>query len=578
MSKFKKKLLPIFILFLAASLRLININWDQGHFLHPDERFLNMTIKELEIPNSLSEYFDPQLSRLNPRNHERSFFVYGNLAPSLNKLVTSLLKQDSLEEITITGRLLSALADLLVIPIIYLTVLLLEKNLKDKKLKIDPNTKFWAIFIYALSVLPIQQAHFFTTDTFLNLFVFASFYFSLQFFFKRKLCWLIASGIFSGLAISSKISGVFILPLNLSLLALSYFWPIKKQFAKQSYKKNLIKIFRIIFIFFISTYLSLRISSPYIFENTSFFQINLANNFINNLKELRSLEGNEVWFPPAIQWIDRSRFFGLKNLVFFGFGLVASMLAIKGITLSIKKIILSFKKPKLEAELLALTLVLFWLFCFLTYYSQQFVQSIRYYLIVYPFLAIFAGFGVSNFLKERANKLLYTTILIFTLSIWPLMFISIYIKPHSRIQASEWIYENIPSRNLLITEHWDDTLPIKKDYSQYYENQELAVFSPDNESKWLEMQSILSKADYYILSSNRAWGSIIRLPEKYPQMSKFYQDLLSGKGNFKLVAQFKSHPSLEYLGIPISFNDSWADEAFTVYDHPEVLIFKRISN
>jgi len=149
------------------------------------------------------------------------------------------------------------------------------------------------------------------------------------------------------------------------------------------------------------------------------------------------------------------------------------------------------------------------------------------------------------------------------------MFISIYIKPHSRIQASEWIYENIPSRNLLITEHWDDTLPIKKDYSQYYENQELAVFSPDNESKWLEMQSILSKADYYILSSNRAWGSIIRLPEKYPQMSKFYQDLLSGKGNFKLVAQFKSHPS---------FNDSWADEAFTVYDHPEVLIFKRISN
>lgn len=538
-----------------------------------------MTVQELEIPNSLSDYFDPQLSELNPRNHGRNFFVYGNLAPSLNKLITSLLKQDSLEEITITGRFLSAMADLLVIPIVYLTVLLLEKNFKDKKLKIGPNTKFWAILIYALSVLPIQQAHFFTSDTFLNLFVFTSFYFSLQFFFKKKLFWLVLSGVFSGLAISSKISGIFILPLNLSILVLNSLWPIKKQFSKQFYKKNLIKIFSLIFIFVISTYLSLRIGSPYIFENASFFQINLATDFINNLKELKALEGNDVWFPPAIQWIDRSNFFGLKNLVVFGFGLIASIFAIKGIMYSVKKIILSIKKRKLKIELLILTLILFWLFCFLIYYSQQFVQSIRYYLIIYPFLAILASFGVSGFLKKRANKLLYSTIIIFALSIWPLMFISIYIKPHSRIQASEWIYENIPNRSFLITEHWDDALPMNlKNHSQYYESQELAVFIPDDESKWLEIESTLSKADYYILSSNRAWGSIIRLPKKYPQMSRFYQDLLSDKGNFQLVAKFNSYPSLEYLGIPISFNDSWSDEAFTVYDHPEVLIFKRIAN
>jgi hypothetical protein len=37
----------------------------------------------------------------------------------------------------------------------------------------------------------------------------------------------------------------------------------------------------------------------------------------------------------------------------------------------------------------------------------------------------------------------------------------------------------------------------------------------------------LEQSRYYILSSNRAWGSIIRVPEKYPQMSQFYQDLLA---------------------------------------------------
>jgi len=38
-----------------------------------------------------------------------------------------------------------------------------------------------AAFFYAMAVLPIQLSHFFATDTFLNLFMFASFYFALRF-------------------------------------------------------------------------------------------------------------------------------------------------------------------------------------------------------------------------------------------------------------------------------------------------------------------------------------------------------------------------------------------------------------
>jgi hypothetical protein len=92
------------------------------------------------------------------------------------------------------------------------------------------------------------------------------------------------------------------------------------------------------------------------------------------------------------------------------------------------------------------------------------------------------------------------------------------------------------------------------------------------------MNNILNKADYYVLSSNRGWGSITTVPEKYPMMSKFYNDLLSGKTNYKLIKEFTSYPSLCYMLHVTCYmlNDQWADESFTVYDHPKVMIFKNV--
>jgi len=82
--------------------------------------------------------------------------------------------------------------------------------------------------------------------------------------------------------------------------------------------------------------------------------------------------------------------------------------------------------------------------------------------------------------------------------------------------------------------------------------------------------------DYLVLSSNRLWGSIGRLPQKYPVSAKFYQNLLAGKLNFEKIAEFTSCPCFP----PGKFNlfcfpDQSADESFTVYDHPKVMIFKR---
>src|SRR5207253_1272950 len=121
--------------------------------------------------------------------------------------------------------------------------------------------------------------------------------------------------------------------------------------------------------------------------------------------------------------------------------------------------------------------------------------------------------------------------------------------------------------------HWDDPLPLPLEPKSYL-GELLPVFDPDTPEKWNKIDSLLHVGNYLILSSNRGWGSIPTVPEKYPRMTQFYKELFAGRLGYKKVAEFTSYPSLAYLGIPITFPDDWAEESFTVYDHPKVMIFK----
>ena len=118
-------------------------------------------------------------------------------------------------------------------------------------------------------------------------------------------------------------------------------------------------------------------------------------------------------------------------------------------------------------------------------------------------------------------------------------------------------------------------MPLPENYGKTFQSEQLPVFDPDSNEKFSKMQDLLQRADYYILSSNRGWGSIPTVPEKYPRMTVFYNQLLNNKTNYKKVSEFHSYPSLRYLGIPLDFPDQWSDESFTVYDHPLVLIYKK---
>ncbi|MCZ7576719.1 MAG: hypothetical protein M5U18_06620 [Dehalococcoidia bacterium] len=81
----------------------------------------------------------------------------------------------------------------------------------------------------------------------------------------------------------------------------------------------------------------------------------------------------------------------------------------------------------------------------------------------------------------------------------------------------------------------------------------------------------LNSADYVAITSNRIRESVKKLEREYPATIRYYALLESGELGFERVRTFKVHPT--FLGI--SVDDSGAEESFTVYDHPEVRIYRK---
>ncbi len=547
------KLLLLLIVLLGGFLRFYDIDWDQGQHLHPDERFLTMVATAMTTPPSLGDYLNPATSTFNPANIGHSFYVYGTLPVVVTKLIAIPLGFDNYGDITILGRLLSGFVDILAIIVIYKIVALLEK-----KHKLHSHIKYCAAFFYAIAVLPIQLSHYFAVDTFLSFFMLTSFYFMLRFSYTKNIFFIIFSAAFFGLAIGSKISAIYIAPLLGFFLIKTYI----PHFSIP--KKSIPHIILPGLLFCLVSYVIGRLADPYLFQTGNIIDPTINALFLQNIEALKNWGSADAWFPPSVQWINKTPIvYPLINLSILGIGVGFSILVIFGI-------IQLFKRYG-AVDFIA---IFSWVLFFFLYQGLQFSTTMRYFLPIYPFLAILAAIGFYELTKHWSNMI--KVLCIIPIILWTMLFFSIYTTVHSRNAASIWIYDNIPSGYTLLSEHWDDSLPLGTNppSQKTYTFEQLPVFDPDTPEKWQKMNDLLNRGDYMVLSSNRGWGSIPTVPERYPQTTKYYEDLFDGNSKYKKVAEFTSYPSLHYLGIPISIPDDWAEEAFTVYDHPKVMIFE----
>jgi 4-amino-4-deoxy-L-arabinose transferase-like glycosyltransferase len=190
-----------------------------------------------------------------------------------------------------------------------------------------------AAALYAFAVLPIQQSHFMTVDTFTNTFGLLTVYLGVVVLTRSSLLYsgkgpptarigfgqwfpYAAFGLALGMAAASKINAVS-LALLLPAVEAVRFARLKPE-EREVYGKFSLKM---ILLAALVSLLSFRVFQPYAFSGTSFFTLGLNREWLDGLKSLAQQSTGNVDFPPALQWARRSVGFSLTNLVVWGLGI-----------------------------------------------------------------------------------------------------------------------------------------------------------------------------------------------------------------------------------------------------------------
>ncbi len=163
-------------------------------------------------------------------------------------------------------------------------------------------------------------------------------------------------------------------------------------------------------------------------------------------------------------------------------------------------------------------------------------------------------------------------------AVWALSFSQIYSQEHTMNQASRWMYQNMPNGASYTTEIWDEGMPRGVGGLNFglknWRNVPLDIYGDaPSDTKIDYFIEQFKQADYIVISSNRLYATMSKLPWRYPIQIRYYELLFGEKLGYKQVATFTDYPRLPLIGTEIK--DDGADESFTVYDHPKVMIFKK---
>lgn len=535
------------ILAAAGGLRLVGLDWDQGQHLHPDERFLTMVESSIAFPRTLAEYFDTAASPLNPANHRFGFFVYGTFPLFLVRAVAGALDRADYDHVHIVGRVLAACFDLGTVALTW----------RLGALVAGPIAALAAAALMATSVLSIQQAHFFTVDSFGAFFALAALVALLHVARGGRSAWQVAFGFAFGLALACRVN----------LLLVGALYPIALVSAWRRGGIRGTHAAAGALAAGVVTALVFRVFQPYAFAGPGFFDLRPAPEFLSSMRQIRGFVTGDVDYPPGVQWIGRTPIlFAAKNLYVWGLGPAWGVAALAGTAWLLFRRHASGGARPILGRIAALGAAAVFL-----YQGAQFAATGRYFLPVLPIFAVAASAWLLE-ARPRAGRPALALVLVLTAA-WAVAFTAIYRRPHSRVAASRWIYDHVAPGSTIANEHWDDGLPLSVDgrSPQIYRGIQMPLYDDDTAAKRRTLVDDLDAADVVVLSSNRLYRSIPRAPWRYPLARRYYELLFAGELGFRLERVFTSYPRLGPIEIP----DDAAEEAFTVYDHPKVLVFRK---
>ncbi|HET9587155.1 MAG TPA: DUF2298 domain-containing protein, partial [Anaerolineales bacterium] len=450
----------LLVLALAGYLRLSGIDWGEGQHQHPDENHFTSVLESLRAqkcadPNisvescpeeqkrwiSLWDYFDSDTSTLNQYNRGFSFYVYGNLPMTITRIAAEATNQTNLR---LFGRQFSALADLVAIVFLYLVV----SRLYGRRVGL------LAALFSAVTVMQIQQSHFFTVDLFVNAFAFMAIWFAvailehrekkretgnvpgeipvadqgaqppdrqdknsqfmdtpsvprstfstsnLQLLITNPLILLsIAFGVALGMAMASKINIAPLAVLLPGAFILRYFIINRENKALgvpaadsnlSSFRPQLATDYWTFVLICLIAGGLATIISFRIFQPYAFDGLWLSEQWIANIKEQRAQATGVADLPWNLQWARRTHLYSFENLTLWGLGLPLGVLAWAGF------LYMGWRILKGEWRH---ALLWGWTAAYFFWQSLQFNPTMRYQLPIYPLLGMMAAW----FVFELAN-------------------------------------------------------------------------------------------------------------------------------------------------------------------------------
>ncbi len=591
------------ILLFGAVLRFYGLNWDENQHAHPDERWIAMVAPTIRLPASAVDLLDARRSTLNPLwapdgqgGGQVRNFAYGHLPLYLHAFAGQSLAalgrqvyawgepyQETAHAlqnlgqyggITLVGRVLAALCDL---GIIYLVFLLGRRVYGDQ-------VGLLAAALVALAPMHIQLAHFATFDVMTTFFTLLSLYGAVCVARAEPSRWwpTVWSGLAAGLAVASKFSAAPILAVLVIAQAIR---------AARGDGKLLRRALPNIALSLGCALLAFAFTSP--------FAILDYPMYIKQIAEQGTMVRGTADWPFTRQYRNTTPFvYHIVEQVRWGLGWPLGIFAFAGFGWTLLRQFRREQRALFASPYDAELILLCWAVPYFLLTGSFMVKFMRYML---PLLPLFILMGAAMVVRiaqwaneqmangQAANRrnmqyvislaLAYLPhLLLISTLVWALAFMRVYAQEHPWIQASKWIYQNVPDGSVIAVEHWDDHLPLSLPLEganpgvRGYQHIELPMYEDDGYAKYDLLRTRLGQADYIVLSTNRLYRTIPRLPDRYPLSSEFYRLLFAGELGFERVAEFTAYPGL--FGLDIVDDD--ADESFTVYDHPKPIVFKKV--
>ena len=604
--KLATRLAMVLILALALFLRLYNISWDNGYLFHPDERQILVVTEGISFPwpPDASLLLSPQ-SPLNPH-----FFAYGSLPIYLLRACASLagLFNPALATLNdssyIVGRVLSALFDLGSIYLLYRL---------GRKLY-DPWVGVLAAALLALTVLHIQLSHFYAVDTVLAFLVLLTVTLAAGLAQRPTARRGLGVGVAWGMALATKVSAApLFVPIALAWLLGT--WAAQ---GKGEGGGKAIRAIQGMMITGLAALVTFVAFEPYALLDVVTFVVDVAHEGamvrgVADVPYTRQFIGTLPYLYPIQQAITWSMGIPL-GLAGFGAGIAA---LVQGLAVLLKG---RWQRARQVTPGGALWMPLSWSITYFALTGSFHTKFLRYMLPIIPFLVLWAAWALlaavrltrRSYSNVRASRIAHFALRIVShaalivvllgTGLYALAYLNIYAQTHPWIQATAWICQNLPRPSRILGEHWDDPLPLLQatgDLRCYRQHEvtEFAAYGPDDTRKLGELLRALEDNDYIILSSNRLYNAIPRLPRRYPLTSRYYQLLMGERLGYDLVYYAAVYPRL--LGVDLrddTFVDpvlprprllaegeagglhlslGRADESYSVYDHPMPLVFRK---